>query len=604
MDGWVEIGVGLDTKQFDKQINDVQETLEGLEKEYEYLKKSDPFNESGLKQYEVEIEKTKNKIIALRKQQERANKPKDILPPIDIEPVVENTTAIRNDLPTINDITKTIEKNTARTIKQVGQWALAIFSVRTAYNLVQKASSTLTQYDKQYATDLQYISFVLSQMLAPILKYVVSLAYQLMSYVMYLAKAWFGFNRFADASAKNFKSMSNSTKSIKKDLQGFDEMNVLNDTTSSSGADIGGMPNIDLGQMQGKVPSWLQWIADNGDFVLSIVAGIATAIGASKLGLDAIQSIGIGVTIFGVINFVKDLIGYLKDPTFEKFGKVLMDIGVILTGLGIAFLGWQAVVVGVIVAIVGYVISHKDKVVEILGKFWEWFKKKLDAFGYWCDDAGEKIQGFFSSIVDFIGNIFSSIGNFVWGVIKGIFDIFVSVFNNIKEYLYTYVKAFISIFDGIRTGFKQIFDGVLMIFQGDFANGFKSIGKGIANIFIGIINGAIDKINYFLPKISSIINSVGSALNFRVNVPSSLPKVQYLASGGIINKPGQGIPIGGESGAEGVIPLTDSQAMNQLGEAIGRYITINANIVNKMNGRTLSRELVKVQNDNNFAFNV
>lgn len=62
--------------------------------------------------------------------------------------------------------------------------------------------------------------------------------------------------------------------------------------------------------------------------------------------------------------------------------------------------------------------------------------------------------------------------------------------------------------------------------------------------------------------------------------------------------------IGGESGAEGVIPLTDSQAMERLGEAIGKYITINANIVNNMNGRTISRQLKKIQTNQNFAYNL
>ena len=89
-----------------------------------------------------------------------------------------------------------------------------------------------------------------------------------------------------------------------------------------------------------------------------------------------------------------------------------------------------------------------------------------------------------------------------------------------------------------------------------------------------------------------------------VYYPSMLPK---LAVGGVINQPGRGIPlgsaIGGEYGAEGVVPLTDSQQMALLGEAIGRYITINAQMNNYMNGRLISRELQKVQNQNDFAYN-
>lgn len=43
--------------------------------------------------------------------------------------------------------------------------------------------------------------------------------------------------------------------------------------------------------------------------------------------------------------------------------------------------------------------------------------------------------------------------------------------------------------------------------------------------------------------------------------------------------------------------------MEILGEAIGRYITINASIPVSMNGRLISRELRQVQADQEFAYN-
>lgn len=84
----------------------------------------------------------------------------------------------------------------------------------------------------------------------------------------------------------------------------------------------------------------------------------------------------------------------------------------------------------------------------------------------------------------------------------------------------------------------------------------------------------------------------------------NLPRLKV---GGIVNMPNKGTLVGGavtgESGREGVIPLTDSQAMETLGEAIGRYITINANITNTMNGRVISRQLQQIQAEQNFAYN-
>lgn len=85
------------------------------------------------------------------------------------------------------------------------------------------------------------------------------------------------------------------------------------------------------------------------------------------------------------------------------------------------------------------------------------------------------------------------------------------------------------------------------------------------------------------------------------------PKLQYLASGGIINQPGRGVPltqaIGGERGQEGIVPLTDSQQMDLLGQAIARHMTINLTNVTQMNGRVLSRELKTMEAQQDFATN-
>ena len=84
--------------------------------------------------------------------------------------------------------------------------------------------------------------------------------------------------------------------------------------------------------------------------------------------------------------------------------------------------------------------------------------------------------------------------------------------------------------------------------------------------------------------------------------PGGIPR---LASGGIINQPGRGVPlgIGGEAGAEGVIPLTDSQQMALLGEAIGKYININATIPVYVGNRQIAREIQKINAENDFAYN-
>ena len=111
--------------------------------------------------------------------------------------------------------------------------------------------------------------------------------------------------------------------------------------------------------------------------------------------------------------------------------------------------------------------------------------------------------------------------------------------------------------------------------------------RGLHHLVWEIVDNSIDE----------VINGYGNKIKIIIHSDKSVS----------VEDEGRGVPvgsaIGGERGAEGVIPLTDSQQMALLGEAIGRYITINANITNTMNGRVISRELQKVQNDSDFAFN-
>lgn len=64
-----------------------------------------------------------------------------------------------------------------------------------------------------------------------------------------------------------------------------------------------------------------------------------------------------------------------------------------------------------------------------------------------------------------------------------------------------------------------------------------------------------------------------------------------------------GSAIGGEAGREGVVPLTDQQAMAELGAEIGRHVLVNLTNITQMNGRVIGRELKQITNEQNFAFN-
>lgn len=544
MDGKVVIGCDLDTKSFDAQIDYVESQMQEIE---DKLKQADMGFEVGdTQKLEADYERLGIKLDSLRKKQAKLNQ--------------EQAQMGKLDLSGVQDGINNVNKGLQRTIKKVTKWGLAIFGVRSAYMAVRSVMGTISQYEDGIKNNIDYIKYALAYTLKPVIDWILNAVVKLLQYVNYIAKAWTGKNLFKTADA--FKNAQKGAKGLNKELQkttaSFDEMNVLQDTKSGGGggADITA-PNIDLTGMQGEVPQWLKWIVDNKDLILSVFAGVTAGLLAWKLGIKGIQSLGIGLAIAGIIYGIQSIIEYLQDPSWENFGKIITGIGIAVAGVAIIFGAWPVAVGGAIATIVGLIISN-----------WE------------------KIKGFMLNICKWLENNFGLVGKSISGVIK----------------------TSLELFEGLFGGVKQILDGIIRIFKGDFKNGISMAMKGIGNIIISILNVIIKDFNAFISPIRGLIVAAGkiTGKNWTMN-NIKIPTMPKLAKGGIINQPGRGIPlgqaIGGERSMEGVIPLTDSQMMSLLGKTIGEYVTINANITNTMNGRVISRELQKVNNTNDFAFN-
>lgn len=483
-----------------------------------------------------------------------------------------------------------VGKSLQTQIGKISKMAMAVAGVRTAWAGVRKIMSLVQQYNPQISADLEYMGYAIAQIFLPIAQKLVSILYTILNYVNAIMTAWFGINLFSNSGVKNFQKMSKNAKEINKFLAGFDEMNVIQDNSSSSKNSA--IPSMDLSEgMQGEVPIWLQWIIDNKELILNILEGISVAILAIKLGLSGIQGLGIGLMIVGIISTIQNLIKYLKDPSWDNFGKIITSIGVAILGLGLIIGNVPLIIAAAIVIIVGLIVSNWENIKNV-------FQNGID----WLTNLQEKVMNWFMENLDSIGDKFGIVGQLVMGII-------VQTFNYVVEVIKGSINTVMNVLDGLYTGIKQIFDGIIMIFKGDFKNGFINIGKGILNILIGIINGFISGLNTILYPIRGLISSAGKILGKSWTISGvSIPKIPLLATGGIVDLPRRGVNIGGaiagEAGAEGVIPLTDQRAMETLGETIGRYITINANITNTMNGRVISRQLQQIKNEENFAYNI
>lgn len=505
---------------------------------------------------------------------------------------------------------KKMNTSVSSSIKHIGRLALGIFSVASAYRLMSSASSTLGQYDEQYATNLEYIRYLIAQAIAPALKYVVNLASTLLSYLNYIAQAWFKVTLFSKNSSKNFMKARESTSKIKKDLQTtpFDEMNVLSDT-SSSGTRGAVSPSIDPSMLRGEVPDWLKWIADNKDLILSVISGVTAGLLAWKLGLSAIKALGIGVMIAGIIYTIESLLDYLKDPSWENFGKIIQGIGIFVIGLGVAFLGLPAIVTGVIVVIVGTIIKYWEQIKSFLQKGIDWLKgksdwvhemfgevigniydawvKKLQLILNFFNNTFKNIKSIFDDMISFIKNVFAGNWKDAWENIK---NIFVTIWNQIKN---TYV-----------TIFNLIKNMVVTVAQ--------TTGTIIAGVFKAVVNAVLRTIETMLNTPIRAINRLIRVIN---NVPGinlgtlSTFKLPRLAKGTILNAPGRGVPVAGgtalagEAGREAYLPLSDTQLLEELGSTIGKYINLNATIPIYVGNRQIAREIKRINTESDFAFN-
>lgn len=550
-----------------------------------------------------------------------------------------------------------------KTIKKVAKWTMAIFSVRSAYMAVRSAMGTLTQYNEELASKIEAIKVAFATALEPIITRIVNWVYKLIGYLNILTKAWFGIDLFAHSQEKALKGSVGQAKELRKQLAGWDEATVLNENgTTGIGGTAGGStfepPELDEGLVK-KFERFAEVMKDNWWWIEKVGIALGVVFGAAKIGgiisnigklmgakgvggltgaLKAIPTlIKIGIIVAGVsyvINTVKKIkdekeqlskdLDSIRDQAEDVYRQNLQgetDINKLITEqqrmrqnivdtvgesygilhniLGLdeedlknARLSAEQSKVTLDILMEQYdtqklTKQEQEKILESLIEQYNynlWLAKILEAQGFdtaklkdITQEYGEKI----GLVADGLGLSQDKLNGMIKksseekGITKGIYDNIKDINNtklNDKNAVYTIVTKAdtTSAVQSIANIAKNVQDTVWSVLNG------KGYAKG--GITYGYAKGGI-----------------------------AYPKLQYLASGGIINQPGRGVPltqaIGGEKGQEGILPLTDSQQMDLLGQAIARHMNINLTNINQMNGRTISRELKKIKAQQDFATN-
>jgi len=678
--GWITLGTKLDNKNLEKQLNEQKRKLQKYAKEQEKLmEQKEQFGD--LKKYEDEIraleEVIKKREEFAKKWEETEGRPvkasfgietlelKDKLTDINAkyqeqkqaydeidQKIVRNT----NDIATMNtqiaetekklkkgegweEVKRSIEdssKSLTKLITKTGKYALAIFGIRGAYTSIRSAMSIISQYDKQMATDIEYIRYTLAMTLKPVIEWLLQAVVKLLQYVNYLAKAWFNVSLFSANSAKDFQKAKNGlsgankeAKKLKKTLAGFDELNILNDPSQGNGALT---PSFELGALtelkDSEVPQWLldlkeigKWIIDNWPLVIGILAGTAVAITAIKYLIGTPGGAGIlGVAAaLASISLLISSLSYMIETLSSKgmdFYDVLSYLAVVFGSIialmaAIALLG-PAMSAGLVPFSILLLEISAVLIVMALT-----IPTILDALGNFIVKIGPSMVDILKTIYDGIASIVDIIGTKLVEVINSVGDLFTKVFNGIAKVVETIGNTISKILNTAAELVGRVLSAILNFIRelGPAINNFvdnaiKAVTKlinflisGIEylinTLVIGAINGLIKGINKIIPGNSLDINMVKN-----VSIPRFKPK---LASGGIVDIPKTGFNLGnaivGERGREGVLPLTNPDTMTMLGREIAKWIPINLDITNTIDGRVLNKRLEQINANNSFARN-
>ena len=617
MDGWITIGTKLDSKQLEKDLALQRKELEKNAKESEKLTKQKAKAELDLSEYYeqqrlikettddalkyAQTEKEVNNQLSIEKNQleELNNKYSKQLENLNTinQKIGENATnqeVLKNQIEETNkklensrgwdNIKKSIDNSSnslTKVIKKVTRYALAVFSVRSAYMAVRSAMSTLSEYDDELSNQIQAIKISLAYVIKPIVEWVVNAVYSILGFVGGVLKTLFGINIFANATAnamedmsKNMNNTVSGAKELKKELAGFDEINIL----GSGSAGGVGMSNslkdlqnsLDyMKRLEESTKSWSdkirRWLFPTWDELVEDI----------KSSYNEIINTFSPIVDWVYNNAIEPIISYFKTsweelrPIWEPFKKAGEDTIQRLKELYEPFRPF--VEDKIINPLVNKLSEAKKTMIRILAPFFNWcidiINTVFGIFGIHLDYIDVDLENTTDNMQENIGDVKSSIDEL--NDPNNRVNIESDDINNAKWGINDILNELNSL---VGRAWRVTLD---------FIKNPESIGNWFNNLFSGIF-GATGLMMY----------------------PNKMPK---LATGGIVDVPRTGIPYRGatigEKGAEAIVPLTDSRQMSILGEAIGRWVTTNINLTNTIDGRVLNNRLEQIKANNSFARN-
>jgi len=450
----------------------------------------------------------------------------------------------------INAKLKDVGNSIMGVIKKIGKWSLALLGIRAMYGFIRNAVNQVAQEDQTLQTQIQYINYAIGTALKPVLEFVLNIIYKIIAGIGAIIKLITGVNIFAKATADNFVRANSGASALKKTLAGFDEMNII----GGGGTGLLGDINADIGNLRDLASEVEKTTSKIKEWFTKPLPTREELEGNAEIYKNAWIKVGNFLGLGVIFNEFKQRLNELKEqlkpiwqPVIDSFNETISRIKILLKPF------------------TDYLDEHFIK--PIRDKFSNWkedFLKKYAKFINKLIYGANMFLQYFGIQIDYIDEESALTGKDIEKNIGGALD------KTMKKAEEAY-KPFDTLYGKL-----------------------KELTNKTWNIVTNFVISGKDKLNQQLNPLRQSLASIGI-------------KLPYLAKGGIINMPSRGVPVGGaiagERGMEGVIPLTDSQQMAMLGEAIGKYISMNATVPVYIGNRLVLREMKRIEAEENFAYN-
>lgn len=244
-----------------------------------------------------------------------------------------------------------------------------------------------------------------------------------------------------------------------------------------------------------------------------------------------------------MLEAIKSIFEKIDEWFSDKFGSAWEKIKSIFSGIGSWFRERWNDITSVFSAVGNW---FSDRFTEA----WNGIKNAFSSVKTWFSARWNDIKDIFSAVGEWFGEKFGA----AWDKLKAIFSpaniisLFGGAWDKIK-----------SIFSSVNTWFRDMFSSAFDSITGAFSgigDFFSGIWEDIANSTKDGVNWVLEKINGLIELLESGINSIIDGLNsalsidipdkvpviggteFSLDLPNvSMPKVPYLASGGLATAP-------------------------------------------------------------------